>query len=101
MKNLSDLMAKAHEAQERIKKMQEKIDRVEVEGESGGGMVKIVLTCKGDAKKVTLDESLLNASEKVVLEDLLVAAFNDAKNKAADFFVKELDSVKESLKLSF
>lgn len=101
MKNLSDLMAKAHEAQERIKKMQEKIDRVEVEGESGGGMVKIVLTCKGDAKKVTLDESLLNASEKVVLEDLLVAAFNDAKNKAADFYVKELDSVKESLKLSF
>ncbi len=101
MKNLSDLMAKAHEAQERIKKMQEKIDRVEVEGESGGGMVKIVLTCKGDAKKVTLDESLLNASEKVVLEDLLVAAFNDAKSKAADFYVKELDSVKESLKLPF
>lgn len=101
MKNLADLMSKAQEAQEQIKKMQAKIDRLEVEGESGGGMVKIVLTCKGEAKKVFLDDSLLVASEKAVLEDLLVAAFNDAKTKASDVYVKELDSVKSSLNLPF
>ena len=101
MKNLADLMSKAQEAQEQIKKMQAKIDRLEVEGESGGGMVKIVLTCKGEAKKVFLDDSLLVASEKAVLEDLLVAAFNDAKTKASDVYVKELDSIKSSLNLPF
>ena len=101
MKNLTDLMAKAQEAKERIQKMQAKIERAEVEGVSGGGMVRIVMSCKGEVKKVSVDDSLMIVNEKAVLEDLLIAAFNDAKNKASDFYAQELDSVKGSLNLPF
>ncbi|MBA56230.1 MAG: YbaB/EbfC family nucleoid-associated protein [Pseudomonadales bacterium] len=72
-----DLMKQAQEMQERMQKMQEEIANAEVTGESGAGLVKVVMTGRHDVKRVTIDDSLLS-EEKEILEDLLAAAVNDA-----------------------
>lgn len=77
MKDLNDLMKQAQQMQAKMQKMQEKIASAEVEGQSGAGMVKVVMTGRHDVRKVTIDPSLLT-EEKEVLEDLLAAAVNDA-----------------------
>ena len=82
MKNqLAGLMKQAQTMQDNMKKAQEALALVEVEGQSGAGLVKIVMTCKNDVKRVTIDPSLL-ADDKDMLEDLVAAAFNDAVRKA-------------------
>ena len=82
MKNqLAGLMKQAQAMQDNMKKAQEQLATVEVEGQSGAGLVKIVMTCKNDVKRVTIDPSLL-ADDKDMLEDLVAAAFNDAVRKA-------------------
>jgi len=101
MKNFADLMGKAKEAQERFKKMQETVAKTEVEGVSGGGMVKILMNCKGEIKKIDIDDSLMAQTEKTVLEDLLIAAFNDARHKSEDVYARELDDIKGSMNLPF
>ena len=101
MKNFADLMGKAKEAQERLKKMQETVAKTEVEGASGGGMVKILMNCKGEIKKIDIDDSLMARAEKTVLEDLLIAAFNDARRKSEDVYARELDDIKGSMHLPF
>jgi hypothetical protein len=63
--------------QDNMKKMQEQLGSIEVEGQSGAGMVKVLMTCKHDVRRVTIDPSLL-ADDKDMLEDLVAAAFNDA-----------------------
>lgn len=83
MKNLSEMLKKAQEMQSRMGDMQAELDHVEVEGSAGAGMVKVVMTAKGDLKKVTLDDSLFTAEDKEVVEDLIVAAHAQAKEKAA------------------
>ncbi|MDB5862741.1 MAG: nucleoid-associated protein [Betaproteobacteria bacterium] len=78
MKNqLAGLMKQAQQMQENMKKVQEQLATIEVEGQSGAGMVKIVMTCRHDVKRVTIDESLLK-DDKEMLEDLIAAAVNDA-----------------------
>ena len=78
MKNqLAGLMKQAQQMQDNMKKAQEELARTEVEGQSGAGMVKVVMTCRHDVKRVTLDPSLLT-EDKDMLEDLLAAAINDA-----------------------
>jgi len=77
---LAGLMKQAQQMQENMKKMQEQLATVEVEGQSGAGMVKVVMTCKHDVKRVTIDPSLL-ADDKDMLEDLVAAAVNDAVRK--------------------
>ena len=72
-----DLMKQAQEMQERMQKMQEEIANAEVTGESGAGLVKVVMTGRHDVKRVSIDDTLLS-EEKEVLEDLLAAAVNDA-----------------------
>lgn len=72
-----DLMKQAQEMQERMQKMQEEIANAEVTGESGAGLVKVVMTGRHDVKRVTIDDSLFS-EDKEVLEDLLAAAVNDA-----------------------
>jgi len=67
--------------QDNMKKMQEQLASVEVEGQAGAGMVKVIMTCKNDVKRVTIDPSLLG-DDKDMLEDLVAAAFNDAVRKA-------------------
>jgi DNA-binding YbaB/EbfC family protein len=80
---LSGLMKQAQAMQENLKKAQEELAHVEVTGESGSGLVKVLMTCKHDVKRVTIDPSLL-ADDKDMLEDLVAAAFNDAVRKAAE-----------------
>jgi len=88
MKNLAQMMKQAQQVQARMQEMQETLDRMEVTGASGGGMVRVTMNGKGAARGIAIDASLLDAGEKEVLEDLLVAAFNDARNKV-DELVKE------------
>jgi DNA-binding YbaB/EbfC family protein len=84
--NMEEMMKKAQEAAEIIQKQmgeaQAKLDTVEVEGVSGGGLVKIRASAKGRIIGMDIDDSLMNLSEKGMLEDLLAAAFNDARAKA-------------------
>ena len=82
MKNLGSLMKQAQKMQENMARMKEELENMEIEGSAGAGMVKVVLTGKGHARKVTIDPSLGGAEDLSVLEDLLVAAVNDAKTKA-------------------
>ena len=81
MKNLGQMMRQAQEMQERLAQMQASLGEVHVTGVAGGGMVQVTVTGKTEAKQVKIDPSLLNGSEAGVLEDLLVAAFNDARAK--------------------
>lgn len=82
MKNqLAGLMKQAQAMQDNKKKAQEALALVEVEGQSGAGLVKVVMTCKNDVKRVSIDPSLLG-DDKDMLEDLVAAAFNDAVRKA-------------------
>ena len=74
---LAGLMKQAQAMQENMKRMQDQLATIEVEGQSGAGMVKVVMTCRHDVKRVTLDDSLLK-DDKDMLEDLIAAAFNDA-----------------------
>lgn len=80
---LAGLMKQAQAMQDNMKKAQEELGHVEVTGESGSGLVKVLMTCKHDVKRVTIDPSLL-ADDKDMLEDLVAAAFNDAVRKAAE-----------------
>ena len=80
--NLEDLMKAAQNVQDQLAKAQDTLDGVNVEGAAGGGLVKITATAKGRIVAVSIDDSLLQVSEKQMLEDLIAAAFNDARAKA-------------------
>ncbi|CAI06761.1 MULTISPECIES: YbaB/EbfC family nucleoid-associated protein [Aromatoleum] len=73
---IAGLMKQAQQMQENMKKMQDQLASVEVEGQSGAGMVKVLMTCKYDVRRVTIDDSVMD--DKEMLEDLLAAAVNDA-----------------------
>jgi DNA-binding YbaB/EbfC family protein len=78
---LAGLMKQAQQMQENMRKAQEELAKTEVEGQSGAGLVKVVMTCKFQVKKVTIDPSLLG-EDKDMLEDLVMAAMNDSAAKA-------------------
>jgi nucleoid-associated protein EbfC len=80
---LAGLMKQAQAMQDNLKKAQEELANVEVEGQSGAGLVKVVMTCRNDVRRVTIDPSLL-ADDKDMLEDLVAAAFNDAIRRAEE-----------------
>lgn len=82
MPNLEEIMKMAQEVQNQMDAAQANLDKIEVEGAAGGGLVKIRTSAKGRIISVDVDESLLQPSEKTMLEDLIAAALNDAKNKA-------------------
>ncbi len=82
MKDLNDILAMAQNVQNELSKAQENLDTIEVEGAAGGGLVKVRASAKGRIVAVTIDESLLQPSEKQMLEDLVAAALNDARAKA-------------------
>ena len=77
---LGGLMKQAQQMQENMKKVQDQLATVEVEGQSGGGMVKVVMTCRNDVRRVAIDPSVMD--DKEMLEDLIAAAMNDAVKKA-------------------
>jgi DNA-binding YbaB/EbfC family protein len=82
MPDFDDIMKMAQEAQTKLMQAQEELDKIEVEGVSGGGMVKIRASAKGRIIAVEIDETLLAPSEKQMVEDLVAAAINDARTKA-------------------
>lgn len=97
--NIAKMMQQAKAMQDKMQVMQEKMGGVLVEGASGGGVVKVVLTCKGQCHSVTLDPSVVVANDKDVLEDLLKAAINDAKSKADAKMAEETQKMMSDLGL--
>ena len=89
---LAGLMKQAQQMQDNMRKMQDQLALIEVEGQSGAGMVKVVLTCRNEIKRVTIDPSLL-ADDKDMLEDLVAAAFNAAVRKAEDTSAEKMGKI--------
>ena len=82
MRDMLGLMKQAQAMQAKLAEAQAELDTIEVEGQAGGGMVRVTLTAKGAMKGVTIDPSLMKAEEKEIAEDLIVAAHADARGKA-------------------
>ena len=82
MPSLEEIMKMAQDVQNQMQAAQDSLDKIEVEGASGGGLVKVRATAKGRIISVSIDESLLQPSEKTMVEDLITAALNDARTKA-------------------
>ena len=99
MKNLDDILNMAKNVQEELQKAQDNLDTIEVEGASGGGLVKIRATAKGRIIAVDIDESLLTPSDKQMLEDLIAAALNDARAKADTASSSEMSKMTAGLPL--
>ena len=93
------MMKKAQAMQAKLAETQEELARLEVEGQSGGGMVKIAVTGKGDMKSISLDPSLLVPEDKEMLEDLIIAAFADAKGKADRLSTERMQALTAGLPL--
>ena len=81
MVNIGNMMKQAQQLQKKMSEAQEKLNSIEVEGSSGGGMVKVISTAKGEIKHISIDDSLMKQDEKEITEDLIVAAINDDKQK--------------------
>ena len=99
MKNLGQMMKQAQEMQAKMAEMQARLDQVEVSGAAGGGLVQVTLTGKGDMRKVSIDKSLLDPNEVEVLEDLIRAAFSDAKTRVESHVAEEMSKLTGGLKL--
>lgn len=99
MNNLDDIMKAAQSMQAELAKAQANLETIEVEGAAGGGLVKVRATAKGTINGVEIDESLLAPSEKQMLEDLVAAAFNDARAKADAASQREMGKITQGLPL--
>jgi len=99
MKNLGQMMKQAQQMQERMAELQAKLELVELTGASGGGMVQVTLNGKGEMKKLKLDKSLVDPTEIEVLEDLILAAFNDAKARVGNHVAEEMSKLTGGLQL--
>jgi nucleoid-associated protein EbfC len=99
MKNFAQMMKQAQDLQGRMAEIQAEMERARVEGRSGGGMVVVTLTGKGDMAEVKIDPSLLKPEEAAILEDLLVAAHNDAKAKVEEAMKDKMKSLTGGLPL--
>jgi DNA-binding YbaB/EbfC family protein len=95
---LAGLMRQAQQMQENMKKAQDALADILVEGAAGGGLVKVTITCRNDVKRVVIDPSLL-ADDKDMLEDLIAAAFNDALRKAEATSTEKMSSLTAGLPL--
>ena len=99
MPDFDSIMQMAQNAQAELQKAQDNLDKIEVEGASGGGMVKIRATAKGRILAVDIDETLLAPSEKAMVEDLIAAAINDARTKADAAAAEEMQKRQSTLPL--
>jgi hypothetical protein len=95
---LAGLMKQAQQMQENMKRAQDELALLEVEGQSGAGLVKVTMTCKHDVKRVAIDPSLL-ADDKDMLEDLVAAAFNDAVRRAEELSAEKMGKLTAGLPL--
>lgn len=99
MKNLGQIMKQVQDMQARMAEMQDKLGEIEIEGAAGGGMVKATVNGKGVVRALKIDPSLINPAEGEVLEDLIVAAMNDAKSKADEKMQGEMSKLTGGLPL--
>jgi nucleoid-associated protein EbfC len=99
MKNIGQMLKQAQEMQDRMAEMQERLAGAEVSGAAGAGLVQVTLTGKGEAKRIRIDKSLILPDELEVLEDLLMAAFNDAKSHLDAHVAEEMQKLTGGLKL--
>ncbi|GMV55773.1 MAG: hypothetical protein AMXMBFR6_15780 [Betaproteobacteria bacterium] len=99
MKNqLAGLMKQAQQMQENMKRVQDELAQLEVEGQSGAGMVRVVMTCKHEARRITIEPSLLQ-EDREMLEDLLVAAINDCVRRIDDTVSQKMSGMTSGLPL--
>lgn len=99
MNSIDDILKMAQNVQEELTKAQANLDTIEVEGVAGGGLVKVKASAKGRVIAVDIDESLLSPSEKTMVEDLVAAAFNDARAKADAISGQEMGKMTSGLQL--
>ena len=93
MVNIGNMMKQAQQLQKKMADAQEKLNSIEVEGVSGGGMVKVLATAKGDIKRIMIDDTLMSKEEKEMTEDIIVVAINDSKQKGEAASKEEMKSV--------
>ena len=99
MKNLSQLMKQAQEMQDKMAEMQDSLVSIEIEGVAGAGLVKVTLNGKGEMRRLHIDPTLANPDEAEILEDLIVAAHNDAKGKIEDRVQEETQKLMGGMSL--
>jgi len=99
MADFLGMMKQAAQLQTKMQEMQAELDTIEVEGTSGGGVVHVKLTAKGEMKGVKIDDSLIKPGEKEILEDLLVAAHADARRKAEEVMAEKMKGLTGGLSL--
>jgi nucleoid-associated protein EbfC len=99
MRDLMGIMKQAQAMQQKMEAVQAELDTIEVEGTAGGGMVTVRMTAKGALKGVTIDPSVLNPDEKEIVEDLIVAAANDARQKAERTMQERMAEITKGLPL--
>jgi len=99
MTDFLGLMKQAAELKSKMEAMQAELDQIEVEGSSGGGLVTVKLSGKGEMKGVKIDDSLLKPQEKEIIEDLIVAAFAEARRKAEALLQEKMKNVAGGLPL--
>jgi DNA-binding YbaB/EbfC family protein len=99
MRDMMGLMKQAQAMQARMQDMQAEMERLEVEGISGGGLVRVTLTAKGAMRGIAIDPSLLKADEKEIVEDLVVTAHEDARKKAERLMEEKMKAVTAGLPL--
>ena len=99
MTNISQIMKQAKEMQEKMAEVQKKIEQSEVEGTSGWGAVKVIMDGKHNLKKINIDSNLVDKDEVEVLEDLIIAAINDANQKISENMSNQLGSISSGMGL--
>lgn len=99
MPNFTDLMKQAAELKSKMEAMQAELDRLEVEGSAGGGLVSVTLSGKGDMRNTRIDDSLLKPDQKEIVEDLIVAAHADAKRKLETSLAERMQALTGGLPL--
>ena len=99
MNNISQIMKQAKAMQEKMNELQQKVEKEEIEGSSGGGLIKLTLNGKYVATKISIDPSLMKESETDILEDLIIAAINDATKKIAENMNNQLGSISGGIDL--
>ena len=99
MKNLGNMLKQAQTMQTRMAEMQAKLEATEVEGQAGAGMVKLKLTGKGELRRIIIDPALMTAEDREVLEDLIIAAHGDAKQKVEAMMAEEMQKATAGMNL--
>ena len=99
MVNIGNMMKQAQELQKKMADAQENLKSIEVEGNAGGGLVKVIISAKGDVKRISIDKSIMKEEEKEIAEDLIVAAINDAKQKAEEVAKEEMKKITGGISL--